>query len=167
MTAARPQRKAWIRTVRRAGLGLAVVAGLAARAALAGTTEQVVADWQTGLALSGFDPVAYFTDATPKTGRLEHEYSFAGVTWRFRNEGNRAAFAERPDVYVPQFGGHDPVAVARGVARPGHPELWLIVENRLYLFYSPEARDAFRAAPDQVNADAEEKWPEVVRTLSR
>ena len=168
MTAARPQRKAWMQTVRRARLGFAVAAGVAfSTAAIGGTTEQVVADWHTGLAISGFDPVAYFTDAVPKTGRLEYEYSFAGVTWRFRNEGNRAAFAGHPDVYMPQFGGHDPVAVARGVARAGHPELWLIADKRLYLFYSPEARDAFRADPDQVTGAAEEKWPDVVRTLSR
>ncbi len=165
MTAARPQRKAWIR---RAGLGLAAVASLAApAAAISATTEQVVADWHNGLAISGYDPVAYFTDAGPKTGRPEYEYSLAGVTWRFRNEGNRAAFAGRPDVYMPQFGGHDPVALARGVARPGHPQLWVIAGKRLYLFYSSEARDAFRADPDQIVGAAEEKWPQVVRTLSQ
>ena len=134
--------------------------------AFGGTTERIVADWRTGLAINGFDPVAYFTDAAPRTGRLEYEYSFSGVTWRFRNEGNRAAFADRPDVYLPQFGGHDPVGVARGVARPGHPELWVIVDQRLYLFFSEQARDTFRAAPDQTAAAAEEKWPDVVETLS-
>ena len=80
MTAARPRRKTWIRTLRQAGLGLAVAAGLAVPDATAGTTDRVVADWLTGLALSGFDPVAYFTDAAPKTGRPEHEYSFGGAT---------------------------------------------------------------------------------------
>ena len=136
-------------------------------AALGGTTERIVADSRSGLAISGFDPVAYFTDAAAKTGKPDYEYSFGGVIWRFRNEGNRAAFAGRPDVYMPQFGGHDPVGVARGVARAGHPELWVIAGKRLYLFYSEEAREAFRTDPDQVAGAAEEKWPAVVSTLSR
>ena len=162
MTAARPPGKAWTR------FGLAIVAILMLPASAPGqTTERVMADWRTGVALSGFDPVAYFTDAAPKIGRPEYEYSFAGVTWRFRNEGNRAAFKGHPDIYMPRFGGHDPVAVGRGVARPGHPEVWLIAGQRLYLFYTPEARDAFQADPEQGQDAAEEKWPEVMRTLAR
>ena len=67
-----------------------------------------------------------------------------GAVWRFRNEGNRAAFADHPEVYMPRFGGYDPVAVARGVAVPGHPLFWAVAGERLYLFYSAEARAAFR-----------------------
>jgi hypothetical protein len=115
-------------------LGLLLSAGLPplppSRAA---TTERIVADPNRGLALSGFDPVAYFTDGKPLLGR-----GFAGATWRFRNEGNRAAFAENPEVYLPTFGGHDPVAVTRGVATAGHLQIWLIAAERLYLF-SPSA----------------------------
>ena len=92
----------------------------------AATTERIVVDRHSGLAISGFDPVAYFTDAVPRKGIEDHELSSAGVTWRFRNEGNMAAFVADPDIYTPQFGGYDPVAVARGVAAAGHPQLWLI-----------------------------------------
>ena len=62
------------------------------------------------------------------------ELRSAGASWRFANEGNRAAFAADPDVYTPRFGGHDPIAAARGAATPGHPKLWLIAENQLFLF---------------------------------
>ena len=41
------------------------------------------------------------------------------TVWRFSNEGNRAAFAEHPEVYTPRFGGYDPVAIARGVSGAG------------------------------------------------
>ena len=149
-------------------LGFAVLASLAGPAAgLTATTEQVVADWRSGIAIGGFDPVAFCTDAGAKAGRADVEFTYAGVTWRFRNEGNRAAFVADPEIYMPQFGGHDPVGVARGIARPGHPDLWLIAQDRLYLFYSPEARAAFMAEPRQVVETADEKWPEVLRTLSR
>ena len=114
----------------------------------AATTEWVVVNRYTGLAIDGFDPVAYFVDAAPKEGRAELELRSGGATWRFHNEGNRAAFAAAPEVYTPRFGGHDPMALARGAATPGHPALWLIAEQRLYLFYSAEARAAFARDPE-------------------
>ncbi len=128
-------------------------------------TERVAADWRTGLALYGFDPVTYFASSGPKPGRPELEYAHAGVTWRFRNEGNRAAFAERPDIYMPQYGGYDPIAIAQGAATPGHPELWLIRGGRLYMFHSSEAREAFLKAGDSAVALAEKHWPQVVNRL--
>ena len=120
----------------------------------------------TGLAISGFDPVAYFTDKAAKMGRAELELSLAGAVWRFRNEGDRAAFAEHPEVYMPQFGGYDPVAIARGASVPGHPLFWSVTGERLYLFYSAEARAAFLADPGRIVDSATRKWPTVARTAS-
>lgn len=167
MTTAGQRRKPRARPILLAGaLALAVTAGLSLSSGAA-TTERVVTDRLTGLALAGFDPVAYFTDAQALVGREELELPLAGTIWRFRNEGNRAAFAADPAVYLPRFGGYDPVSLARGVSVPGHPELWLIENDRLYLFRTPAARDAFHAHPDRALARAEEKWPKVLRTLVR
>jgi hypothetical protein len=166
MTAAR---RRWKPPIGPAVLGLGLMLGVAAcfdrGPAGAATTERLVVDRHTGLALYGFDPVAYFTDLEPLVGRPEFELSFAGAVWRFRNEGNRAAFIERPDVYMPGFGGYDVVAVARGAAVPGHPQSWLIVHRRLYLFETPATRDAFAADPGKVLAAAQAKWPELLKTL--
>jgi hypothetical protein len=131
----------------------------------AGTSELVVTNRHTGLAIDGFDPVAYFVDDAPSVGRPELELRFAGATWRFRNTGNRAAFAADPEVYMPRFGGHDPIALMRGAAAPGHPELWLVAERRLYLFFSAAARDEFAANPERAIDAAARHWLEVVRTL--
>jgi hypothetical protein len=143
----------------------AVLALLAPVGLGASTTEQIVVDWRTGLAIHGFDPVAYFSDRKPVIGRPELEYRFAGAVWRFRNVGNRAAFSDRPDVYAPRFGGYDPLAVARGVATPGHPLLWLIVGDRLYLFHSAETRSAFAAGPDKAIEAALSSWPKLRQEL--
>ena len=70
--------------------------GLAPAPSRAATTERVVTNRHTGLAIDGFDPVAYFVDGAPSSGRADLEFRFAGATWRFRNEGNRAAFAAAP-----------------------------------------------------------------------
>jgi hypothetical protein len=146
---------------------LAIFSGFAGATAGAATTQWVVLNRYTGLAIDGFDPVAYFVDGAPKQGRAELEFRFAGATWRFHNEGNRAAFAAAPAVYAPRFGGHDPLAVARGAATAGHPALWLIVQKRLYLFYSAEARTVFSRDPTTAIEAAERNWVEVRRTLVR
>jgi hypothetical protein len=128
--------------------------------------ERVVIDRHTGLAIGGFDPVAYFVEAEPMLGKGDFEYAMAGTVWRFRNEGNRAAFVDKPEVYMPRFGGYDAVAVARDVGVPGDPRLWLIVEDRLYLFYSPEARTTFAGNFKTIVEAAERSWPAVQTTLS-
>src|SRR5689334_16496530 len=140
-------------------------AGFASIPIYAATTEWVVTNRYTGLAIDGFDPVAYFIEAAPKEGRAELEFRSDGAIWRFFNEGNRSAFAAAPEVYAPRFGGHDPMALARGAATPGHPALWLIAEQRLYLFYSAEARAAFARDPESAIEAAERNWPAVQRTL--
>jgi hypothetical protein len=163
MTAARQRRKSLIRAL--AGVS-ALAAWLAPVPLGAATTEYVVVDRNTGIAISGFDPVAYFTDGNALVGRATFEFAYAGTVWRFRNEGNRAAFEADPDFYMPRFGGYDPVAVARGVGVAGDPRLWLIADQRLYFFYTEEARAAFTADPDEVAENADKKWPAVQRTLS-
>jgi hypothetical protein len=169
MTAARQERKLAHRRAFFAVLsGASILAvGLASMPLRAATTEWVVTNRYTGLAIDGFDPVAYFVDAASKEGRAELELRSDGATWRFLNEGNRAAFAAAPGVYAPQFGSHDPMALARGTATPGHPALWLIAEQRLYLFFSAEARAAFVRDPESAIEAAERNWPTVRRTLVR
>jgi hypothetical protein len=132
----------------------------------AATTEFLVVNRHTGLAISGFDPVAYFTDRAARLGRSDMEMSLDGAVWRFANEGNRAAFAADPEIYRPQFGGYDPVAIARGASTPGHPQIFLLAGQRLYLFYNAEARDAFAADPDNLRRVAEDNWPQVQRQLA-
>jgi hypothetical protein len=133
----------------------------------AATTERVVTDRHTGLAIYGIDPVAYFTHRKPVMGRAEFEHRYAGAIWRFENEGNRAAFAADPKVYMPRFGGYDPVGIARGVSTPGYPELWTLIKDQLYLFYTAQTRAAFLADPAAAVAAAEARWAQVSRELSQ
>jgi hypothetical protein len=140
--------------------------GLAWHAGRAATTERIVADHNTGLAIYGYDPVAYFTDRTPKRGRDDLELKHGGVAWRFHNEGNLEAFRADPLVYMPQYGGHDPVAITGNVARAGHPDFWVIHNDRLFLFYSEAARAQFNRDPEHMALQAEVNWPHVSQTLS-
>jgi hypothetical protein len=170
MTAARQQRKSPRAFALRLALGIAFLAVIfASPAILAASSDRIVVDADSGLALSGFDPVAYFTDRKPKIGRPNLELRRDDTVWRFQNEGNRAAFAAHPEVYTPRFGGFDSVAVAvaRGASVPGHPLFWSMTGERLYLFCSAETRAAFLAEPGNIIEAAERKWPEVTRTIRR
>jgi hypothetical protein len=127
--------------------------------AWATTTERLVVDHNSGLAIWGFDPVAYFSEQKPVRGLEAFELMFEGAVWRFRNEGDRAAFVADPDVYAPQFGGYDPLHVADGRAVAGHPEIFVVRAQRLYLFANEKSRvDFMRAAPSLL-VDAWQRWP--------
>jgi hypothetical protein len=131
----------------------------------AATTELVISDPLTGIALYGFDAVAYFVDGEAREGLAGFELKHAGLVWRFRNEGNRAAFAERPGDYMPRFGGYDPLGIARGVPASGFPSLFVVHDNKLVLFASEENRKTFLASPNEALDAAEAAWPKVAQKL--
>jgi hypothetical protein len=151
------------------GLVLAslAAAGLSGSTARAATTERVVVNRFTGLAIEGYDPVGYFVDARPEVGLQDFEASQAGAVWRFRNEGNRASFVAHPEIYGPQFGGYDAVDLARGVTVAGNPRFFQIAGQRLYLFSREENRDSFAADPARVLREANARWPQLEQNLAQ
>jgi hypothetical protein len=136
-------------------------------AARAATTERVVVSRYSGLAIGGFDPVAYFTDSMAVQGLPDFEARGAGAIWRFRNEGNRASFVAHPEIYGPQFGGYDPVDLGRGVTYAGNPRFWVVAGQRLYLFGREDNRDAFAADPSRFLTEATTRWPALERGLAQ
>jgi len=162
MTAARQPAKP-------AGRGLVIALVLAAvlGPVIAAGADPLVVNADTGLALSGYDPVAYFASQRPEVGKPGLEATVDGAVWRFRNVGNLAAFKEHPDVYRPRFGGYDPVGISRNRSVPGNPLFWAIAGEKLYLFYSDKERRAFLAAPARVLEAAERRWPAVERSIAR
>jgi hypothetical protein len=133
----------------------------------AATTERLVVNRFTGLAIEGFDPLGYFVDARAELGFAEFEASQGGAVWRFRNEGNRASFVAHPNIYGPQFGGYDPCDLARGVTVAGNPRFWLISGQRLYLFGREQTRDAFAANPRRFLREANARWPLLEQDLAQ
>lgn len=144
----------------------AVLLGSASIMSWAGTSERIVQDRHSGLAIHGIDPVSYFVDGQPELGSAKYELTQSGTVWRFLNAGNLATFKERPDVYGPQFGGYDPVDAARGVPVAGKPSIWLIAGQRLFLFVNDENREAFVKNGASIVQRARDKWPEIVSTLA-
>ncbi|MBR0994477.1 hypothetical protein JQ580_27545 [Bradyrhizobium japonicum] len=137
------------------------------RPAEAATTERVVVNRFTGVAIEGFDPVAYFVEGTAMQGTAEFEANLWGAVWRFRNEGNRASFLAHPEIYGPQFGGYDPADIARGVTIAGNPRFFAIVAQRLYLFSREANRDAFASDPERFLYEVGKRWPALYDELGR
>jgi len=117
------------------------------------------------LSISGYDPVAYFTDGEPVQGKAEFEYLWHKLRWRFANGEHRELFANNPDRYTPQYDGY----CAMGVAESGgaahkdtvDPEAWAIVDGKLYLTHMPQAMDDWRQNPAEFIKKADGNWAAV------
>src|SRR3984893_9397278 len=86
------------------------------------------------LGLKGYDPVAYFTLATPTPGLADYEYVYDGVRYRFANARHRDLFKANPEKYAPQFGGSCTMNMSNGVRREADPTVWVISNGNLYVF---------------------------------
>ncbi|MEP5731732.1 MAG: YHS domain-containing (seleno)protein [Sulfitobacter sp.] len=100
----------------------------------------------TGFAVSGYDVVAYFdlpqnpvgvTQPAAVPGNASITAEFNGATFAFSTQANRDKFLANPAQYAPQYDGHCAYGVAQGGKVPGNPELWRIVDNKLYLNITP------------------------------
>lgn len=135
----------------------AAAALLAPALAVPARAQAVFADG--GLALRGYDPVAYFTDGIPTRGKPEHALTWMGAQWRFASAANRDAFAQAPERYAPQYGGYCAWAVSQGYLAPVDPAQWRIVDGRLYLNATAGVqRRWLRDIPGHI-ARADSNWP--------
>jgi YHS domain-containing protein len=128
-------------------------------AGAASVVTTIVTDPLTGVAIDGYDPVTYFTEAEPQPGKSDYEYYWGGVPWYFANAANRDVFIRAPEVYAPQHGGHCEMSLARGYLSDGKPRIYVVAGRKLYLFYSTANRDAFMLARDDAVKKAETNWP--------
>lgn len=101
---------------------------------------------QTGYAASGYDVVAYFSlpqnpvgQSQPEgvPGKAAYTTEYNGAKFAFSSAENKAAFEANPAKYAPQFDGHCAYGIAQGGKVPGNPNLWRIVDDKLYLNITP------------------------------
>jgi YHS domain-containing protein len=114
-----------------------------------------------GLALKGYDAVAYFGEGKLVAGSPSFIHRWQGVEWRFASAANRDAFAAEPEKYAPQYGGFCAWAVANGYTAEIDSAAFRIVENRLYLNYSKSVqRDWEKDVPGNISK-ANGNWPKL------
>lgn len=89
------------------------------------------------LAISGYDPVAYFTVKKAVKGKSTYSVTEKNVTYYFSSKENLETFVKNPSAYEPEYGGWCAYAMgATGEKVPVDPETFKIVNNKLYLFYN-------------------------------
>ena len=124
-------------------------------------------DYSTGLAIGGFDPIAYFETAKATFGDEEFQLVWHGVSWQFISEGNMNAFKRTPSVYAPQYAGYDPYAISNNILAEGQPSLWSIINGRLYLFHSEVNRYLWQENIKTLKRKTEKNWSRLSLDLPR
>ena len=115
----------------------------------------------SGVAIKGFDAVAYFTTGKPVKGSQQFQYDWMGAKWHFANAANRDLFAKSPEKYAPQYGGYCAFAVSSNYVYDADPEIWKIVDGKLYLNYNRIARFRWEQdIPGRIKK-ADEYWPKL------
>jgi YHS domain-containing protein len=140
--------------------------GMPALPGLPSIGETTIVHDAAGVAIQGFDPVAYFDEHRPVGGLARFELVHGGVVWRFASAANMNAFEAEPAAYIPAFGGYDPVAAASGRVVDTTPEFFLLQDGRLFLFRTRDARSRFEQDAALLAA-AEREWPRLRRQLAR
>ena len=114
-----------------------------------------------GVAVHGYDPVAYFTEGKPVQGTAELAIVHGGATYRFANADNMKAFKANPAKYVPAFGGYCAFGVSVGAKFDGDPRYWKIVDGKLYLNLNAEIQKTWlKDVPGNINK-AEKSWTKI------
>ena len=111
-----------------------------------------------GVAIDGYDPVAYFTLGTAVRGTSAYEYEWSDATWRFSSAEHRDLFASEPARYAPQYGGFCAAGLAAGGKWKADPQVWKIVDGKLFLNFSKSGLEELTADPAKVIEKANETW---------
>ena len=115
---------------------------------------------ENGVALQGYDPVAYFDNQVTK-GKIEISTNYKGGTYYFSSEKNQQAFLKNPSHYEPEFGGYCAYGMSEGHQAPVQPEAYTIVNNKLYMNYNLEVKKMWNKEQDERIKKAQINWEKI------
>jgi len=117
-----------------------------------------------GVAIGGYDSVAYFTKGEATKGDKTITTSYKGAEWRFMSQENLEMFLADPTKYAPQYGGYCAYAASKGALAKGDPEAWTVYEDKLYLNFSKSVRALWKTDIPGNVALADKKFPKLLET---
>lgn len=112
-----------------------------------------------GVAIEGYDPVAYFTDEKPVRGDTAHVHEWQNVRWLFASAEHKALFVENPEAYAPQFGGYCAWAASRNYTADTDPEAWTVDDGKLYLNYNKQVQRDWSKEQAENIQKGHANWP--------
>jgi YHS domain-containing protein len=145
---------------------LIVVLGIAGAMTLRGQTPGSI-NTANGVAIQGFDAVAYHTQQQAVKGSRAFAHAWRGVTWHFASAENRDRFARSPEQFLPEFGGFCAYGVTRGYAVDIDPQAFAVVDGRLYLNYSKRVQSTWNQDRAGYIEKARTNWPKVAADLEK
>jgi len=114
-----------------------------------------------GIAISGYDPVAYFLDQKATPGLATHTLTWSGSLWRFSTQAHLDSFKMAPERYAPQYGGYCAYGLSENHKSPTDPDAWTIIDNKLYLNYNMKIKGYWsKDIPGRIQA-ADLNWKEL------
>jgi YHS domain-containing protein len=122
----------------------------------------VFTEFRSKLALDGYDPVAYFKSGKATKGSASHVSTWNSATWHFSSAANKTAFDANPPSFAPQFGGYCAWAVSEGYTAKGDPNIWRIVDDKLYVNYNASVQRSWEKDVPGHIAKGERNWPKVL-----
>ena len=125
--------------------------------------SEIFKNWQ-GIAIKGYDPVAYHKRGQPVEGASKFELNWKDAKWRFASADHRDLFKSDPEKYAPQYGGYCAWAVSQGYTAGVDPKnAWKIVEGKLYLNYNVDIQKKWaKDIPGNIKK-ADANWPGVLK----
>lgn len=145
-----------------AGLAFGTAAFVTAPAvAVAQSSPLAVNTDAAGLALHGYDAVAYFNAGRPTVGDARFSTTFEGARYQFASAANLEAFRANPVAYAPVFGGFCAMGVALEKKLDGDPQVWKIVDGKLYLNVNKDVQVAWNADIPGNLVKANNNWPQI------
>jgi YHS domain-containing protein len=118
---------------------------------------------EDGVAIRGYDPIAYFAEMKPVKGSAEFHSEYQGSTFYFSTAANRDRFSLQPDKFAPQYGGYCAFGMAKGYKAVIDPAAFTVVEDKLYLNYSESVRSKWKLDVPGYIRQANANWPDVKR----
>jgi enamine deaminase RidA (YjgF/YER057c/UK114 family)/YHS domain-containing protein len=113
------------------------------------------------LSISGYDPVAYFTDGRPVQGKADYEYVWHKLRWRFASSEHRELFSKDPEHYAPQYDGYCAMGASQEAAAHKDtvdPFAWAIVDGKLYLVHTSYWLTKWREQAEENIKKADADW---------
>jgi YHS domain-containing protein len=112
-----------------------------------------------GVALRGYDPVAYFTQGQAVKGVPQFQAQHQGAVFHFASQANRDAFTAAPEKYAPQYGGYCAFGMANGYKAATDPAAFTVTGGKLYLNYNRDVQKMWSADMAGLVSKADQNWP--------
>lgn len=116
---------------------------------------------EQGVALRGYDPVAYFEEKKPVKGQADFNFAWNDAQWHFTSAENRDKFAQNPEKYAPANGGFCTFGVVLAKKLDGDPEVWSLLKDRLYVFLNEEVKEKFLQDVGGNLDKIQTNWPKI------